>query len=215
MLSANIIIHQRFTRNRNLASGIGLLGFSCGGVIGPIVTHQLIQLYNWRGTFLILGAIYAQRIPLCLFFRTPTTLTSQSNHTSGINQGRIYSQKIQGYLKETFNFSILLQARFSVYSIAYFIHMFCLSGYVPHTVNRSIHVGLTSNQAVTAAALIGSMGTVTRIPVSFITNLPRVQSTLVFAIGMFCAFLSIVMIFINRGIAGTVTSAVLFGIYMG
>ena len=37
MLSTNIIIHQRFTRNRNLASGIGWLGFSCGGIIGSIL----------------------------------------------------------------------------------------------------------------------------------------------------------------------------------
>jgi len=215
MLSTNIIIHQRFTRNRNLASGIGFLGFSCGGIIGPIVTHQLIQLYNWRGAFLVLGAMYAQRIPLCLFFRTPTTLTSQSNHASGISQRRISGQVILEYLKETFNFSILRHARFSVYSIAYFFHLFCVYGYLPHTVNRAIHVGLTSDQAVTAATVIGAMSMVTRVPISFIANLPKVKSTLVFAIGMFCAFLSIVAVFINPGIAATMTSAALFGIHVG
>ena len=94
---------------RNLANGIGWLGFSFGSMIGPIVTNQLIQLYSWRGAFLVLGAINAQRIPLCLFFRTPKRLTSQTNHASGTSSQKISGQMILKYLKETFNFSILLQ----------------------------------------------------------------------------------------------------------
>jgi len=215
MLSTNIIVPQRFNRNRNLASGISLLGFSCGGIVGSIVVNQLIQLYSWRGAFLIIAAIYAQRIPLCLFFRTPKRLISQTNNAPEIRQQRLQIQVILKYLKETFDFSILRHARFSVYSTAYFLHMFCLYGYLPHTVNRAIQVGLTSDQAVNAATLIGIMTTVTRVPVSFIANHRKVDSSLVFAIGMFFVFLSIVAVFINPGIAGTMTSTVLFGTHLG
>jgi len=179
------------------------------------VTNQIIQLYSWRGAFLVLGAIHAQRIPLCLFFRTPKVLISQSSYSSGISSQRISCQVILKYLKETFDLSILRHARFSVYSIACFLHLFCVYGYLPHTVNRAIHEGLTRDQAVIAATLIGSMATVSRVIVSFVANLPKVNSSLVFAIGMFIAFLSIVAVFINPGIVGTVTSTVMFGVHLG
>ena len=215
MLSGSIIIIQRFSRNRNLASGIGYMGSSFGGIIGPIVTSQLIQSYSWRGALLILGALQAQRVPFCLFFRTPKKLISQSNHVSGIRQRKLSGQMIIRYLKETFNFSILCQARYSTYVIAYFLHVFCLMGYAQHTVNRAVQVGLSSDQAVASASLYSIMSMVTRLIVSFIANLPKVKSSLVFATGMLCAFLSIVVIFIDPGLIGTMTSVVLFGIHLG
>src|SRR6218665_707042 len=215
VLSSNIIIHQRFTRNRNLASGISWIGFSVGGIIGAIVNNELIQLYSWRGTFLVLGAIHAHRIPLCLFFRTPTRLTSQSSHAFGTGSQKIAGQVILRYLKETFNFSILRHVRYSLYSIAYFLHILCMVVYVIHTVNRAIHVGLTRFQGATAMSLISSTSSVIRLFLPFIINLPNVKSTLVFATGMFCAFLSIVAIFFNPGIVGTMTSAAIFGMHTG
>jgi len=215
MLVGYIILHQRFRRNRNLASGIGMLGISFGGIFASFVTNQLIEAYSWRGAFLVLGAIQAHRIPLCLFFRTPKTLTSQSNHVPETSSRRISGQMILRYLKETFNFSILCYARYSTYAIVFFIHMFCLIGYSQHTVNRAIQVGLSSDQAVASTSLYSILSVVARLIVSFIANLPKVKSSLVFACGMFCVFLSIVMVFIDPGIIGTMTSGVLFGIYLG
>lgn len=214
-LSASIIIHQRFSRNRNLASGIGWMGYSLGTIIGSILADQVIQSYGWRGAFLVLGAIHAHRIPLCMFFHTPKRLTSQSNHASGIIHRRPYGQVIMKYVKATFDFSILRHARYSVYSIAYLLHVFCTAGYLSHTVNRAIHVGLTRYEGVIAASLSSSMSTVVKVPVSFIANHPKVNSSLVFGTGMFFASLSIVVIFINPGIIGTMTSAALFGLHLG
>ena len=184
-------------------------------MIGSILSDQIIQSFGWRGSFLVLGAIQAQRIPLCLFFRTPKTLTSKSNHASGVGQRRLYGNVILRYLKETFNFSIFRHARYSVYCTACLLQLFCLSGYLPHTVNRAAHVGLTRHQGVIATTLISISSSVTRATVSFIANLPKVKSTLVFAVGMFFAFLSIVVIFINPGLVGTMTSAAMFGMHLG
>ena len=142
-------------------------------------------------------------------------LTSHSNHASGTRHRRLSGQMILIYLKETFNFSILCHARYSTYSIAYFLHVFCFMGYAHHTVNRAIHVGLSTDQAVASASLYSIMSMVTRLFVSFFSNLPKVKSSLVFATGMFVEFLSVVVIFINPGIVGTMTSVVLFGIHFG
>jgi len=210
-LSASIIVHQRFSRNGSLASGIALLGYSFGAAAGSFVTNFLLQSFSWRYTFLILGAINAQRIPVCLLFRTPTRFTSQSEHTSG----RISGQMLRRYLKDIFDFSTLRHGKYSMCVAASTLQVFCHSAFVYHTVNRAINVGLTSVQGVAAATVTSSANMVSRVVVSFVANIQGVNPLHIYGIGMFTAVLSIVSLFISPGIVGTMIAHVLFGIFLG
>lgn len=95
------------------------------------------------------------------------------------------------------------------------LQVFCQSGFVFHTVNRAINVGLTNVQGVTAATVTSSANMVSRVVVSFIANIRGVNPLHIFGIGMFTAVLSIASLCISPGIVGTMIANVLFGISLG
>jgi len=80
-LSCNVIIQQRFSKRRSLATGFSVVGFSVGGFVGSPLTQLLLDHYGLRGTLALLGAIQAHRIPLALQFRTPERFKTTNNHT--------------------------------------------------------------------------------------------------------------------------------------
>jgi len=69
MISCMVLLQQYFNRRRALASGIGTLGFSVGGLtFGPLIT-VLLEVYAVRGTLLIIGALNFQLSVFCCLFR--------------------------------------------------------------------------------------------------------------------------------------------------
>jgi len=81
LLSCNVIIQQRFSKHRSLATGISMLGWSLGNFVGAPLTDRLLSYYGLRGTLALLGAIHAHRIPLALQFRSPQRFIVKSSHT--------------------------------------------------------------------------------------------------------------------------------------
>ena len=81
LLTCNVIIQQRFSKHRSLATGISIGGWSMGHFVGAPVTELLLNRYGLRGTLALLGAIQAHRIPLNLQFRSPRHFTTAGNTT--------------------------------------------------------------------------------------------------------------------------------------
>ena len=71
LLACNVIVQQRFSKHRSLATGISIIGWSTGNFIGAPLTELLLNQYGLRGTLALLGAMQAHHIPLALQFRSP------------------------------------------------------------------------------------------------------------------------------------------------
>jgi len=71
LLSCIVIIQQRFSKHRSLATGISVIGWSMGNFMGAPLTEALYNRYGLRGTLALLGAIELHRIPLSLQFQSP------------------------------------------------------------------------------------------------------------------------------------------------
>ena len=85
LLTCNVIIQQRFSKHRSLATGISWMGFSVGNFVGAPLTELLLNHYGLRGTLALLGAIISHRIPLSLQFRSPQHFRTASNQTTQVN----------------------------------------------------------------------------------------------------------------------------------
>jgi len=81
LLSCNVIIQQRFSKHRSLATGISLMGYSVGSFIGAPLAQLLLDSYGLRGTLALIGALQSHRIPLALQFRSPKRFKTASKHT--------------------------------------------------------------------------------------------------------------------------------------
>ena len=62
MISGSIIINQRFTDRRTIAMGVGSIGGAIGNIVLPLFTSWCIDVYNWRGTFILLGGLCLQGV---------------------------------------------------------------------------------------------------------------------------------------------------------
>jgi len=85
LLACNVIIQQRFSKHRSLATGISIMGWSVGNFIGAPLTELLLNQYGLRGTLALLGAIQAHRIPLALQFKSPRHLTRARSNTGKVS----------------------------------------------------------------------------------------------------------------------------------
>ena len=78
-MTPNYLTQKLFTSNRAVAIGINSVGFSIGQIIAPSLLTALIKVYGWRGSSLIVAALFLHVIVLGWFCREPTTSSSKSN----------------------------------------------------------------------------------------------------------------------------------------
>jgi len=213
-LTSSIIVQQRFHRNRGLITEISVLGYSCGGILGPTVANLLLEHFNWRGAYLIMSALYAHRIAFAILFITPPQYLTKKPQQTDSNHN--YCRSLARYIREAFDFSILRKQKiYALYIAVLCIHMVLITGYLQHSVNRALHTGIPRELAFWASSLVGMSNTVTRVVISFVGNLKCVNRLLLFAFGLFISVISVLVMLLWPGLVGTMTSSILFGIMAG
>jgi len=89
LLTCNVIIQQRFSKHRSLATGFSIIGWSVGNFFGAPLTELMLNQYGLRGTLALLAAIQAHRIPVALQFRSPRRFVGSRN-TTKVNSCLMY-----------------------------------------------------------------------------------------------------------------------------
>lgn len=78
MITLNpVIINQYFKKHKATASGIAYAGASVGSIALPPLTEYLLDEYNLRGCFLILGGIILQGLVAASLYRPPKLITNK------------------------------------------------------------------------------------------------------------------------------------------
>ncbi len=84
------LISRWFTTRRGLALGVILCATGIGGIVWPIVVHGLIDRFDWRISYALLGgAVLLVAIPVLLYFLKeppPQEASSIKDRTSGIGR---------------------------------------------------------------------------------------------------------------------------------
>lgn len=95
-----IVVNQYFDKFRATALGLGYSGDCFGSFVFPIFIEHLFANYDVRGSFLIIGAVVLNVIPLALLLRKPPWLKEE--RSSSIRKAKtIKSQKHPALEKNT------------------------------------------------------------------------------------------------------------------
>jgi len=138
-----------FVQKRGMMTGIVFAGAGVGMLILPLVINQLISAYNWRITFLILGAIILVVIVVTAQFlkRDPGQMSYRENDAP------------EGGLRlETGDFSLKEAARtrqFWMFLALLVCYGFCFFSIQVHIAPYVTDIGIS---ATTAAAILATIG---------------------------------------------------------
>lgn len=206
---ATVCLQMNFTRNRALANGISLLGFSTGGILGPNLVELLIQTYGWRGTLLILGGLMLHRVPIAMTFRPPkspkTTQTADETPTHPCS--KIVSQFLEC--------SVLRHKSFVLFLMSELMNKFYVTALVTHLASYAVHKGYTTAQAAALLTFLQVFNLAFRVLTSLLSNLKSVNLMVMYSCGALFGMVSIVVMLTWREYAGLILASILAGSYTG
>lgn len=177
------LITRWFTKRRGLALGFAMCGTALGGVIWPSATQKLLEQFNWRITYALLGAaVLLIAVPLLLVFLKEPTEPTGSQTTSA-------NQTVDGLSRR----AALRSGVLWLLLVAFFIISATIQACMIHLVPMLKDRGMTPANAALAASLFGVAGMSGRLGTGYLldllpaTRVPVLAFCLV-AVGIFLLF---------------------------
>lgn len=158
MVSVFVLVARSFKASQGTATGITLLGTGLGGVVMPLVTTWLIDLFGWRGGMVALSSgIWLIAVPLLLFglFRLPIAeevIAAKEAKTEQNNSGAIR------YIRK-----ITRQPNFWFLLVAFFIATAVDQAFTQHQVLIFDDTGLSTYATAMAISAMGLLSMPSRI----------------------------------------------------
>jgi MFS family permease len=197
------LITRWFTNRRGLALGIAMCGTALGGVIWPSATQKLLEQFNWRITYAVLGvAVLLIAVPLLLaFLKEPfATAVLVENPSSQAGAGLSRKEAMQ---------SGVLWIMMAAFFIVSATIQACMIHLVPMLKDR----GMTPAKAAFAASLFGVAGIIGRLGTGFLLDLIPSNRVPVLAFG--CVAGGIFLLFSGAAGLSSFLAAMLIGFGYG
>ena len=195
------LITRWFTARRGLALGIAMCGTAFGGVIWPSATQKLIEQFNWRVAYAVLGgAVLLLAVPLMLAFlkEPPRVSPEHQSHKSaeGLSRTEALRRGVLWWL-----------------IVAFFIISAAIQACMIHLVPLLKDRGMTPTKAAFAASLLGVAGMIGRLGTGYLLDVLSSTRVPVLAFGSVAA--GIFLLFLGGGAAGAYLAAMLIGFGYG
>ena len=156
-----------FVRRRGLMTGIMLAGAGVGQVIVPPVATQLISVYGWRTSYLIIGIIVLVLLVVVAQFlkRDPSQVGLLSDGNSKVEEP---SPALEA---KGFSIQKAIHTRsFWVLAIMYACYGFFLQATLVHIVPHATDLGISALLAANILAIIGGVSIVGRIGIGIASD---------------------------------------------
>ena len=128
---------------------------------------------------------------------------------------RTICDKLKCYIKGSLDFRLLRKTTFLLFCINGVLQKFIVKCYVPHTVNWAEDSGVSRSLAVWAASTLSCATTASRILVALISDRKCVNRLVIYACGLFFAFLMCIPPLAFPDVFGSFCSVILFGFHAG
>jgi len=128
---------------------------------------------------------------------------------------RTMCDKLKCYIKGSLDFRLLRKTTFLLFCITGVLQKFIIKSYVPHTVSWAVAAGLERRIAVWVASTLSFSISVCRIFVSLIADRKFVSRLIIYACGLFFAFLMCIPPAAFSGEIASFSSVILCGFYAG
>jgi MFS family permease len=206
MLPSNIIVQQHFNKNRALANCLGMLGWSLGYTVGPVIIRALLEAYGWRGTLLLMSGLFLHRVPLALSFWPPDQTTKHDTHP-GTPQSWLERVKAMCECK-TFH-----HAPFLLFWWSECFTKFYLYAFPNHIPSYADHNGFSASDVTTFATLIYIFNTVFRVFLTLVSNF--VNRVFMYSVGALFGVAAIGCMLIMKNYTGLAMASIFTGAHIG
>ena len=212
-LPCGVITQKHFSHNRGIATGISLLGYSSGNIVGPYLINYLLEHYGWRGTLLILAAILAHRAPLGLTLWLPTHQVCIT--TKKVTQPESSWQIFVTILKRAMDFSLLKNTAFLLFIFASMTQKVFRFATAAHFPSFAVNKDFTMADAAFLSSIVAISNFAFRVLVSLVANLRWLSPLLLYAVGMLAGGLSIVMLLCLESYTSLLAYVIAMGSHLG
>ncbi len=174
-----------FVGRRGLMTGIVSGGISFGTIVLPPVVTQIISMYGWRLSYLIIGiATLVVVATAAQFIRKSPEQMGLSPHGKGRTSLSNFSPSPGFSLKEA-----LYTRQFWMVSLIYFGFGLALLTIIVHMVPYATGIGISDINAATVLSVLGGLSLVGRIGMGSITDRLRIKVSTIICLGLLTASL--------------------------
>lgn len=199
-----------FSKRRTLMSGIVVSGIGIGSLIAPPVANWLIQNYDWRISFLILGAvILIVDLVAAQFLRHEPAQIGQKAYGE-------YSTAEDKTTLKTVSFSLksaVCTRQFWTVFVMFLSFGFCFNALLIHIAPYATDLGMSANTAAGIVATTGGASIIGRLVLGNTGD--RIGNKKAFIIGLILFLLASLWLLLARDAWALYLFAVLFGLAWG
>ncbi len=199
-----------FVKRRSLMTGIVIAGTGISQLIAPPVVSRLIDAYNWRLSFVILGGVVLISVVLSAQFlrRDPAQM---GQRPYGENEGPW--QELKSETKALSFREAICSAQFWIAFMILFCYAFGAFSILVHIVPHAIGLGVSSVSAANILAVMGGIGILGNYVLGGIGD--RIGNRQVFIIGYIMMTASLFWLVPAREVLMLYLSMVILGFSFG
>ncbi len=170
-----------FSGQRGLMTGIVSSGISFGTLLLPPLVTQLISIYNWRATYLIIGGAVLVVVIVSARFLKSGPQSSQTKFVAG-EKARLGAGRAGYTLKEAWR-----TRQFWLVAAVYLLFGFVQLTVMVHIVPAATGMGFSAIRAATVLSIIGGASLVGRIIIGIISDKVRIKLATVICLSLLTA----------------------------
>lgn len=183
-----------FKKKLSIATGIAASGVGVGNFLYPTLIRWLVNKYDWKQSFLILGAISLNICVLGALIR-PVKMGELSKNRPILD---LTPFKKKGYIMLCLN-----------------VFLYCcgISSMYIHLAAHGEFVGIDGDMSAILISGLGISNIFGRLIYGFIGHHPRLNPVLLYSVSFFLSGVCICVVPVMHSYAGLMTCAVLFGLF--
>ncbi len=199
-----------FVQRRTMMTGIITAGIGVGALIGPPVASQLISVYDWRVSFMILGvAVILVVVPAAQYLKRDPARIGEIAYGKHEAEEQRFNMEI-----ESFSFKDAVHTRqfWMVFGL-FLCFGFCLMTIMVHFVPHATDIGISASNAAMILATIGGISIVAKVAMGHVGDMIGNKQTIM--IGFVLMVIALSWLLFTTDILGLYLFAVIFSVAYG
>jgi hypothetical protein len=221
-ISSVVVVGRMFKgQKRVLYLSIQTAISSLSGLIYPYILEWLIGSYGLNGTFLLLGAIYSNKIPfliLCITNRKSlATDVAAKNDINAVceKEKPINKAKKNVILDSVQNFKQMMNITFSLIILASGVSVAGINGFIGLVLDITLWKGFTNFQALFTFVIFNIANTLSRLVPGFLKQIKGFDSFIYPIISTLFGFIGQLLFFFGNSYSVFMTGVCLTGLCIG